>query len=115
MNDQIPLLLAAMMAVESNNGRYLIGDNGQSIGPYQISYAYWKDARVPGSYKQCMKKEYSEQVIKNYWKRYAPQAYKYGDVQTLARIHNGGPRGHMKPQTIKYWKKVHAKMDRHRR
>jgi hypothetical protein len=24
----------------------------------------------------------------------------------LARIHNGGPRGHLNPNTIKYWNKI---------
>jgi hypothetical protein len=28
------------------------------------------------------------------------------DVERVARIHNGGPRGHRKKATAKYWRKV---------
>lgn len=96
------------------------GDNGRSIGPYQISRPYWQDSKVGGSYQRCREKDYSERVMKEYWKRHAPQTYRkvisgrgnIRDFEKLARIHNGGPRGHMKPQTTKYWKKVHAQMRR---
>jgi len=27
-------------------------------------------------------------------------------LEMLARIHNGGPRGYLKPATLKYWLKV---------
>jgi len=44
--------------------------------------------------------------VSAYLKRYAPQAWAAGDVVTLARIHNGGPRGATKPATINYGAKV---------
>jgi hypothetical protein len=43
-----------------------------------------------------------------YLKRYAPQAWAAGDVETLARIHNGGPKGATKPATKGYATKVKA-------
>lgn len=36
-------LLKAVRHVESANGRYLVGDSGRSLGPYQISEAAWAD------------------------------------------------------------------------
>jgi hypothetical protein len=45
-----------------------------------------------------------------YWERYCPTALARGDWATLARIHNGGPAGHKKPATLKYWKKVSQAM-----
>ena len=101
-------LLDAMYAVESNRGKNLIGDGGKAIGPYQIWESYWRDAvefdpSIGGSYKDCMKKEYSEKIIRAYWKRYAPKG---ATLEQLARIHNGGPKGHTRTATLKYWQKI---------
>jgi hypothetical protein len=38
-----------------------------------------------------------------YWCRYAPKG---ASVEQLARIHNGGPKGHKRSGTIGYWKKI---------
>jgi hypothetical protein len=100
-------LLDAIRQVESG-GRTgeIIGDGGRSLGPYQIQRPYWQDSNVPGSYGEVRKPEYAERVMIAYWKRYCPTALARGDFQTLARIHNGGPQGHKKAATVKYWKKV---------
>lgn len=102
-------LLDAMYVVESNSGKNLVGDGGKAIGPYQIWYVYWQDAvefdkTIGGKYKDCMGKVYSEHIIRAYWKRYAPKG---ATIEQLARIHNGGgSRGHLNPNTIKYWNKI---------
>ena len=44
----------------------------------------------------------AEAVVLAYWNRYAPRY----DLDTLARIHNGGPRGHKKTATDDYAAKV---------
>jgi hypothetical protein len=51
-------------------------------------------------------------VATAYYKRYAPQAWERGDVVVLARIHQGGPRGHQKAATLAYSRKVLAAMGR---
>jgi len=84
----------------------ILGDNGRSLGPLQISRAYHADARVGGSYAQVTSLTYSRRVVTAYLKRYAPQAWAKGDVATLARIHNGGPTGHRKTATLPYADKV---------
>ena len=106
-------LLNAICKVESNCEESAVGDSGNAIGPYQIWYVYWKDAidyrpSIGGSYSDCVNKEYSEQIIKAYWDRYANEnrlGRKVTD-EDRARIHNGGPNGWKKKSTIKYWNKV---------
>jgi len=85
-----------------------IGDNGKALGPLQIHRAYHADSRVAGDYSRCADLDYSKRVVTAYLKRYAPQAWAAGDVETLARIHNGGPKGATKPATKGYSVRVQA-------
>lgn len=87
-----------------------IGDNGAALGPLQIHRAYHADSRVSGDYSRCADLEYSKGVVTAYLKRYAPEAWAAGDVETLARIHNGGLRGASKPATKGYGVRVKALM-----
>ena len=111
--------LKAIRVVETgglpNEGRGAKGDNGNAYGPYQIWKNYWIDSRVQGSHKQCLTdKAYSERVVGRYMHRYSRAAYMrlvagkgtVADVERVARIHNGGPKGHKKKATLKYWAKV---------
>jgi len=101
----------ALHIVETGGKRgAILGDNGKALGPLQIHRAYWQDSRVAGSYEQCADLEYSKRVVIAYMKRYAPEAYKAGDIETLARIHNGGVRGASKPATLSYAAKVRRAM-----
>ena len=84
----------------------ILGDNGRSLGPLQISRAYFTDSRVAGTYEQVADLPFARRVVSAYLQRYAPKAWAAGDVETLARIHNGGPRGDRKQATINYGKKV---------
>lgn len=101
-------LLDAMYTVESKRGKELVGDGGRAIGPYQIWREYWQDAvqfdpSIGGSYKDCMDKAYAEKIVRAYWARYAPKG---ATLEQLARIHNGGPKGHTRAATLKYWQKI---------
>lgn len=108
--------LDALRQVETggqrDNGRGAKGDNGKSLGPLQIQKAYWLDARMPdGRWEDCLTDlAYSERVVLAYARRYAPKALDAGDWQTLARIHNGGPKGATKKATEAYWAKVEKVM-----
>ncbi len=101
----------ALHQVETS-GRHgaILGDNGKSLGPLQISRAYHADSRVAGSYEQVTDLAYARRVATAYLKRYAPAAWESGDVETLARIHNGGARGHKKQATLPYADKVRRAM-----
>ena len=84
----------------------ILGDGGKALGPLQIHKAYHADARIGGDYARCADLDYSRRVVTAYLQRYAPQAWAAGDVTTLARVHNGGPRGASKPATVAYGAKV---------
>jgi hypothetical protein len=101
----------ALHQVETS-GRHgaILGDNGKSLGPLQISRAYHADSRVAGSYEQVTDLAYARRVVTAYLKRYAPQAWAQGDVEMLARVHNGGPSGHRKAATLGYAEKVRRAM-----
>lgn len=97
----------ALHIVETGGKRgVIIGDNGAALGPLQIHRAYHADSRVAGDYSRCADLEYSKRVVSAYLQRYAPEAWAKGDVETLARIHNGGPRGDKKPATYNYAQRV---------
>jgi hypothetical protein len=87
-------------------GKNAVGDLGRSIGPYQIQRAYWRDSGITGRYESVHERRYAERVMIAYWQKYCPEALARGDVQTLARVHNGGPGGERNPATWKYWQKV---------
>lgn len=100
-------LLKAIHLVETGGRLGAIkGDGGRALGPLQIHRAYWLDSRVPGRYEQCADLAYSTRVLNAYMARYCPN----GDDETIARIHNGGPRGHKKTATLRYWREVSRKM-----
>jgi hypothetical protein len=88
-----------------------IGDQGRALGPLQIHKSYHADSRVAGDYSRCADLEYSKKVVTAYLKRYAAQAWAAGtDIETLARVHNGGPKGAIKPATKGYAVRVKALM-----
>ena len=90
--------------------RDAVGDCGRSIGPYQISRAYWADSGVRGAWMGCKDRKYAEAVMVAYWKKHCPEALRQRDLETLARVHNGGPRGHRKAATLPYWKKIQVRV-----
>lgn len=103
--------LDAIRTVETGGHRdpaNAVGDGGRALGPYQIHRAYWLDAteRRPDlralGYQSVRDQATAEAVVLAYWNRYAPRY----DLDTLARIHNGGPRGHKKTATVDYAAKV---------
>lgn len=112
------VFLDAIRRVETgglpNAGKGAVGDNGASIGPYQIQRAYHADARMKaGKYEDCSTDAtYAEQTMLAYFARYAPKALESKDWETLARVHNGGPKGHTKKATLGYWAKVKKEMSK---
>ena len=105
----------ALAQVESNHNDDAVGDGGNAIGRYQVWRVYWIDATefsgIGGKYEDVKDKAYAERIIEAYMQRYARKAWAAKDWETLARIHNGGPRGHKKKATEKYWQKVKAVLD----
>ena len=90
-----------------------IGDKGRALGAYQIHRGYWLDAtekdpalRALG-YESVTNREIAEKVVIAYLTRYAPD----WKLETVARIHNGGPKGHRKESTLDYARKARAAME----
>ncbi len=109
-------LLDAIRQVETGGCRSvseMVGDDGRSLGPYQIQEPYWRDSGIPGRYGDVRHRAYAETVMLAYWKRHCPNALARGDYRTLARIHNGGPTGDRRAQTLRYWQKVSRELKRH--
>ena len=103
--------LDAIRAVETGgetDPANAIGDGGKAIGPYQIHRSYWLDATAAHpdlralGYQSVRDQATAERVVLAYWHRYAPRY----DLDTLARIHNGGPKGYRKSATLEYAAKV---------
>ena len=105
----------------ADQGRGAKGDGGNALGPFQIWKPYWTDAaeRDPavkaGSYARCLRDlDYSRLVVRAYMRRYCPEQMKrlesgratLVDLERVARVHNGGPRGHLKKATLAYWAKI---------
>jgi len=107
-------ILDAIRMVESS-GRDDVpdGDGGKAIGPYQIWFSYWQDAiaaepSLGGTYEDCRRRDYAERVVAAYMRRWAPEEWRIGHAEVIARIHNGGPTGATKDATLGYWQRVRA-------
>jgi hypothetical protein len=102
--------LDALAQVESGGKDDAVGDGGKAIGRMQVWEIYWTDAvahaNIGGEYVHCKGKVYAERVVMAYLHRYGKKALKDKSYEKLARIHNGGPSGHRKRATLKYWRKV---------
>lgn len=111
------LLLAAMMFVESNGDAGAIGDGGRALGVLQIHAGVIADVnrRHGTDYKHedALDPSKAIRICRLYLETYAIPACRgvapERSREVLARIWNGGPNGHLKASTLKYWKKVAAK------
>lgn len=113
VNNDFPAFLNAMHQVESN-GRYgpILGDNGRALGPLQIHKPYYNDVKdkVGGKYEDVAKLSFAVKVVKAYMEKYAKEDVIDGNWEKVARIHNGGPEGHLKSATVGYAEKILNKM-----
>ena len=96
--------------VESKNGKYLKGKNGE-FGPYQMKRIVIDDVnRILGTkiykYEDAMDEQKSRDICEFYITYWAEKAGMEHNIETMARIWNGGPGGYKKKSTIKYWNKI---------
>ena len=101
-------VIKAIGTIESGNNDAAIGDSGKAIGRYQIHEICWKDAvefdkSIGGCYNDCKNPAYAAKIVRAYLTRYG----KKGSLtpEQLARVWNGGPRGHKKKATEEYARK----------
>ena len=100
------ILLAALIMVESGGNPDSVGDKGQAVGCLQIWPCVVEDVnRIAGtSYTLEDRKSpaKSRQMCLIYLQHYG----KGKTWEERARQWNGGPNGHKKAATEKYWEKV---------
>lgn len=104
-------LLAALCLIESGNDPSAIGRGGE-VGILQITRPVVLDVnRITGSRyrwpEDCLDPAMSEEICRLYLIHYAGWA---ATDEKLARIWNGGPRGHLKRSTLTYWAKVQKQL-----
>ena len=106
LNGPSDRLLDAIRQVESSGGVYTVGDGGKAVGPYQLWKVYVDDVnRIAGTkytYADRMDEKKSREMVKIYLSHYGNRLTEL----EMARIHNGGPKGHKKQSTVKYAEKI---------
>lgn len=111
-SQDLEILLDAIAEIESNNHPGAIGDKGRAIGAYQIHRAYWKDGTrflgVDWNYREAFNPKKARRVVRAYLLHYG----KGRSLMDMARIHNGGPKGHKKTSTIVYARKIRNLLQR---
>ena len=122
VNVYLKRLYAAIGEKESKSWDWAVGDRGASKGRYQIQRGYWRDACEYAHttldydvYVTYPRK--AELVMYWYWSRYCPEALadylQTGSLESaaiLVRVHNGGPKGHLKKATFKYGQDIRRKL-----
>ena len=99
--------LDAIEKVESGGRTDLVGDGGKAIGPMQIHEIYWRDAvehrpeLAKHGYAAVVDPTYARAVVLAYLTRYHATG-----PESMARMHNGGPKGPAKKATLRYWQNV---------
>ena len=115
LEETLDLIRLVETGGEPREGRGAKGDGGASLGPYQIQRAYFIDSRVKGKYEAVLHDmELSKRVVRGYFKRYSPAAYRrlqagtgtLADLERVCKQHNGGPKGHLRKSTETYWTKI---------
>lgn len=105
-------LLDAMIIVESSGDANAIGDDGDALGCLQIHRKYWADGTrflgVSWPYSDARDPIKARKVVRAYLLHYGRGA----SIESLGRIHNGGPNGHKKASTRVYWNRVRTEIER---
>jgi hypothetical protein len=107
-------LLAALAMVESGGRSLAIGDGGKAYGVLQIHACVVQDVnRLTGSrwtHLDAFDPAKAKEIAGAYLAHYASEDRlgRKPRAEDYARIWNGGPEGHRKRSTDRYWAKVRA-------
>ena len=107
-------LIPALVKVESNGNASAVGDRGKALGQLQIWSVVVQDVnRAYGNayvHADAFCPAKSEAICRAYLAIYCTpkRLGRQPTMEDAARIWNGGPNGHRKKTTIKYWHKVAA-------
>ena len=108
-----PLLLAALISVESSGNDMARGDNGRALGPLQIHKTLVQDVnriyKTAFQWQRMTNRTEAIAVFTLYVRTYAPN----GSDEDIARLWNSGPAYRTKRNsTDSYWKRVKSAMHR---
>lgn len=107
------LLLLAIIMVESSGDPNAIGDNGLAVGILQIHPILVQDvnriAKTEYTTEDRFDVDKSIQMFIIYTNHYTP----CWTPELVAKRWNGGPTGHMKQATERYWRKVQREIKRY--
>ena len=105
------LLLSALIQVESGGNDYARGKHGE-LGAFQIRPVMVRDVnRIMGTsygHSQMTNRAIARFIVSSYLTHYGKNL----SDESLARIYNGGPRGHFKSSTRTYARRVRKELDR---
>lgn len=113
---KIDKIIPALVQVESHGNIRAVGDGGRSLGQLQISKEVVADVnRLTGStyrHTDAFNPAKANAICKAYLEHYATvgRLGREPTYQDLARIWNGGPDGHRKASTLRYWWKVSSQL-----
>ena len=98
------ILILALIMVESNGNDQAIGDNRKAYGCLQIHAIMVQDvnriAKTNYKHTDAFTRRHAVAICRIYLNHYG------GNWEEMARKWNGGPKGHKKEATTKYWHKV---------
>lgn len=105
-------VIDALVKVESGGDANAVGDNGNALGILQIWEVVVVDVNdnygTDYDHEDAFDPAKAKEICRKYLGIYATEK-RLGRVPTAedyARIWNGGPNGHKKSKTDKYWEKV---------
>jgi len=99
----------ALAAVESGGSQYPNETLDGRLGPYRISYEYWKEAmshddQIGGTFDDCRAEMYSRKVVNAYLNKHVPSAVENKTYEILAKTHKFGPFWKSQPfESDEYW------------
>jgi hypothetical protein len=104
-------LLPALIHVESGGDDHAVNYHEEAIGCLQITKAVVADfnARHKNEryeHHEMFEREKAVRVCRWYLSYWSQKQSPDPSLEKLARIWNGGPSGHQKTSTVKYWEKV---------
>ena len=114
-------LIQALIQVESRGIENIKGDlhlkEGPSVGVLQIRPVMVREVnrilKLQHKDKRFkMKDRYDREKSIEMFVIWRDFHHPDGDFETIARNWNGGPRGYLKPKTVKYWMKVQKELNK---